>query len=100
MMGWYFLDFCSHTFSGKGGVTKLGAVKILALPKLPRPPPPYPNPGTLVDLTTKARKCDSQHFDIKKVRKLPFFGVNDYFLGKCSLIVGDDQFWGIRRSLG
>ena len=23
------------------------------------------NPGTLVDLTTKARKCDSQHFDVK-----------------------------------
>ena len=22
-------------------------------------------------------------------------GVHDYFLGKCSLIVGDDQFWGI-----
>ena len=30
-----------------------------------------------------------------KVRKWPFLGVNDYFLGKCSLIVGDDQFWGI-----
>ena len=29
------------------------------------PPPPYPNPGTLVDLTTKARKCDSRHFDVK-----------------------------------
>ena len=29
------------------------------------------------------------------VRKLPFLGVNDYFLGKCSLIVGCDQFWGI-----
>ena len=28
-------------------------------------PPPYPNPGTLVDLTTKARKCDSRHFDVK-----------------------------------
>jgi len=46
------------------------------------PPPPYPIPGTLVDLTTK-------------VQKLPFLGVNDYFLGKCSLIVGDDPFWGI-----
>ena len=29
------------------------------------------------------------------MRKWPFLGVNDYFLGKCSLIVGDDQFWGI-----
>ena len=28
-----------------------------------------------------------------KVRKLPFLGVNDYFLGKCSLIVGEDKFW-------
>ena len=28
------------------------------------------------------------------MRKLPFLGVSDYFLGKCSLIVGDDQFWG------
>ena len=25
----------------------------------------YPNPGTLVDFTTKARKCDSRHFDVK-----------------------------------
>ena len=24
-----------------------------------------PNPGTLVDLTKKAGKCDSQHFDNK-----------------------------------
>ena len=29
-----------------------------------------------------------------KVRKLPFLGVSDYFLGRCSLIVGDDQFLG------
>ena len=30
-----------------------------------------------------------------KVRKLTFWGVNDYFWGKCSLIVGDDLFWEI-----
>ena len=32
-----------------------------------QPPNPNhnPNPGTVVDLTTKARKCDSQHFDGK-----------------------------------
>ena len=29
------------------------------------------------------------------MRKWPFLGVNDYFLRKCSLIVGDDKFWGI-----
>ena len=29
------------------------------------PTPPYPNPGTLMDLTTKARKCDLRHFDVK-----------------------------------
>ena len=50
---------------GKGGNAGTGAVKILALPRLAWPPPPYPNPGTLVDLTTKARKCDSQHFEDK-----------------------------------
>ena len=27
--------------------------------------PPHPNPGTLVDLTTKTRNCDLQHFDDK-----------------------------------
>jgi len=37
------------------GVRK--ALKILALPILPPP-----NPGTLADFTTKARKCDSQYF--------------------------------------
>ena len=25
--------------------------------------------------------------------------MNDYILGKCSLIVGDDQFWGDKYSL-
>ena len=36
-----------------------------------------------------------------KVRKLPFLEMNDYFLGKCSLITGDDPFWGISaRFLG
>ena len=48
----------------KGVVGEIGAVKILALPRLALPPP-YPNPGTLVELTTIARKCDSQHFDDK-----------------------------------
>ena len=67
-------------------------MKILALPK--RGGGSDPSQDFLVDLTTKARKCDSRHFDVK-VRKLPFLGVSDYFLGKCSLIVGDDQFWGI-----
>ena len=37
------------------------------------PPPPYPNPGTLVDLTTKARKCDSRHFDVKSA-SMTIFG--------------------------
>ena len=53
-------------YGAKGGVARLGALKILALPRLdcPPPPPPYPNPGTLVDLMTKASNCDSQHFDV------------------------------------
>ena len=34
-----------------------------------------------------------------KEHKWPFLGVNDNFLGKCSLIVGDDQFWGISAHL-
>ena len=49
---------------GRGGRKRrrenLGIAKIGLTPL-----PPYPNPGTLVDLTTKARKCDSQHFDVK-----------------------------------
>ena len=36
---------------------------------------------------------------ILALRKLPFLGVSDYFLRKCSLIVGDDQFWGISAHL-
>ena len=55
----------SSCILNKGGVGELGAVKILALPRLAWPPSPYPNPGTLVDLTTKAGKCDSRHFDDK-----------------------------------
>ena len=49
----------------KGGVAGTGALKILVLPRFACPPPPYPNPGTLVDLTTKVHKCDSRHFDDK-----------------------------------
>ena len=37
----------------------------LGIAKIGLTPPPCPNPGTLVDLTTKARKCDSRHFDVK-----------------------------------
>ena len=32
---------------------------------------PYPNPGILMDLTTKARKCDSPHFYDKNLSDLP-----------------------------
>ena len=45
---------CSNRSSENPGIAKIGLT-----------PPPYPNPGTLVDLTTKARKCDSRHFDVK-----------------------------------
>ena len=37
----------------------------LGIAKIGLTPPPYPNPGTLVYLTTKAHKYDSQHFDVK-----------------------------------
>ena len=53
--------YASKPIFGKGGVGRIGALKILPLPKLAWPrPPPYL--GTQVDLTTKAREFDSQHF--------------------------------------
>ena len=50
---WQFLGECSCIVENLG-IAKIGLT-----------PPPYPNPVTLVDLTTKARKCDSRHFDVK-----------------------------------
>ena len=48
-----FLDALSSldlTLVSQGGASVLGALKILALPRLACPP--HPNPGTLVDFTT------------------------------------------------
>ena len=57
-----------------GNLTRLQLREALPEQELPKPwyyqdwldPPPLkPYPGTLVDLTTKAHLCDSQHFDKK-----------------------------------
>ena len=41
------------------------------------------------------KKRSLLNFYRTQVYHLPFLGVNDYFLGKCSLIVSDDKFLGI-----
>ena len=63
-----------------------GRVRIQTLPGMARPNHPQtPNPGILTDLTTKARKCDSQHL-ITKVCKCPFLRVSDYVWGMGKLL--------------
>ena len=54
-----------ETHLGRGGRNRLR--ENLGIAKIGVTPPPYPNPGTLVESTTKARKCDSRHFDDKSV---------------------------------
>ena len=47
----------------------VNALKILAEPRLARPPPRPSSPGNLVDLTTKVHKCDSRLLTTKRVNQ-------------------------------
>ena len=90
-INWDFDNVCINTNIVKISIEidnwHYWGVRIQTLPGMARPNHPQtPNPSILTDLTTKARKCDSQHL-ITKVRKCPFLRVSDHVWGNCYLIL-------------
>ena len=58
--------------------------------------PKSPNPTKTAQILLLVRAPEAEAGNVSLCWRIDrLLGVGDYFLGKCSLIVGDDQFWGI-----